>query len=834
MKNSRRPLGLSLDIRQAEKIFEDESTQQETKSFIEVKSHDISFKCSLNKLEESKTDLSQEDSQVQLISNSAHDHAFARQTADLSQIDANIYVSNYKTAQSHNFLKKVGITHVINLIGHKNTKANNEISEIQNKIISVSCFSNTQKSNLSPSTVSNKSHKSKDIKPLTSPNLSSKNRNYGASTKIFSPFINSQGVIRNGSHKMGSFEYSNQKDDGNSVNQSLYNNKLQQNGSSPLPKFKQLNKTLISSGSKIKQVKKQDCNIGLPISHTQKKINLKSKHNKTISLGNNSQIYNNLNERCVTSPLSNLSDPSVSLQIQDIMINKPQSVYAQHTLNSETKEIEYLNLSMRDQADCDIKFFVYCSLDFIKKAIKQSNGDAKILIHCQQGNSRSAAIVASYLMFEKNMTDRQALEFLRTKRASIDPNLGFVGQLMVFNKNLQNLQQNMKFQNKSSNIKHQNPTQNKKLPLMPKTSVKYSGNSKFMSTKDVRGSLNLQRSNTCYEVNDAKDFISPKIYKFCLKQKKIICKNVEALTHPTNFQQILQKHGPVSLLVTSKFNIISCHQSLESQDKHGLIKMGLTYLLMLAQLLNKYEDKSQICYIIKSVQGGDNTDINDLSAEKVSMSKIEDIRKLELNLPDPTIINEYSPQSSRNISPIKNTRNLVQQNINGDSLSLKLAPSQPVHKKSLTSIRGPVNLLRKSAPQQGKLEIGKISNNISKLLTSKPVEIGQVNVSLKNDFNKRGKKNLKVNHQPKTSTITNISFINNTEQPYQDEIFDSTKMFQPQSLHLINLNLNKSNADNHQMQSQQQQIIIDINESISQDQFQQPNLTVRNLCSPGI
>lgn len=60
------------------------------------------------------------------------------------------------------------------------------------------------------------------------------------------------------------------------------------------------------------------------------------------------------------------------------------------------------------------------------------------MINNFQGNSRSAAIVAAYLMLEKNMTDRQALDHIRSKRSTIDPNLGFVGQLMVFNKKIQN------------------------------------------------------------------------------------------------------------------------------------------------------------------------------------------------------------------------------------------------------------------------------------------------------------------------------------------------------------------------------------------------------------
>jgi hypothetical protein len=44
--------------------------------------------------------------------------------------------------------------------------------------------------------------------------------------------------------------------------------------------------------------------------------------------------------------------------------------------------IKYLYLSMRDQIDCDMHFYMYSSFDFIEQALKESDGKAKILIHC--------------------------------------------------------------------------------------------------------------------------------------------------------------------------------------------------------------------------------------------------------------------------------------------------------------------------------------------------------------------------------------------------------------------------------------------------------------------
>ena len=37
-------------------------------------------------------------------------------------------------------------------------------------------------------------------------------------------------------------------------------------------------------------------------------------------------------------------------------------------------------------------------------------------------------------MWKKGLTDSEAIELVRLKRGFIDPNIGFVGQLMEFNK----------------------------------------------------------------------------------------------------------------------------------------------------------------------------------------------------------------------------------------------------------------------------------------------------------------------------------------------------------------------------------------------------------------
>lgn len=108
-------------------------------------------------------------------------------------------------------------------------------------------------------------------------------------------------------------------------------------------------------------------------------------------------------------------------------------------------------LAMNDQIDCDISLFIYASIEFIENALKNSNNKAKILIHCykvifylfyiKQGNSRSATVLAGYYIWKRGMTDLNAIEYIRKKRGFIDPNLGFVGQLMDFNSKITAMKQ---------------------------------------------------------------------------------------------------------------------------------------------------------------------------------------------------------------------------------------------------------------------------------------------------------------------------------------------------------------------------------------------------------
>lgn len=72
--------------------------------------------------------------------------------------------------------------------------------------------------------------------------------------------------------------------------------------------------------------------------------------------------------------------------------------------------------------------------DFIGKAVgtkKTGKLNGKILVHCKEGVSRSASLVLAYLVRDQEMTLKEAVRLVRSKR-EISPNQGFLQQLIDY------------------------------------------------------------------------------------------------------------------------------------------------------------------------------------------------------------------------------------------------------------------------------------------------------------------------------------------------------------------------------------------------------------------
>lgn len=96
-------------------------------------------------------------------------------------------------------------------------------------------------------------------------------------------------------------------------------------------------------------------------------------------------------------------------------------------------EFEYHRVPIIDDPSVDIKQYFDETFKIIDETIRNNK---QILIHCQAGISRSVTIVIAYIMKKYNIKMNEAYKIVHKSRPCISPNLGFCGQLMLYEKEL--------------------------------------------------------------------------------------------------------------------------------------------------------------------------------------------------------------------------------------------------------------------------------------------------------------------------------------------------------------------------------------------------------------
>ncbi|MPC60260.1 Dual specificity protein phosphatase 3 [Portunus trituberculatus] len=79
-------------------------------------------------------------------------------------------------------------------------------------------------------------------------------------------------------------------------------------------------------------------------------------------------------------------------------------------INFQDQSLVYLGLNLIDLPFINISVHFEKASAFIEEALSSGG---KVLVHCRQGRSRSAAIVAAFLMMHRGMTAAYALTMLR-------------------------------------------------------------------------------------------------------------------------------------------------------------------------------------------------------------------------------------------------------------------------------------------------------------------------------------------------------------------------------------------------------------------------------------
>ena len=95
-----------------------------------------------------------------------------------------------------------------------------------------------------------------------------------------------------------------------------------------------------------------------------------------------------------------------------------------------------MQIHLADSPFAELAAHLPRATEFISDALRDPR--ARVLVHCVQGISRSASIACAYLIAAYNWTPAQAVQYVKSKRASAEPNPGFVSQLEEFAGTLRN------------------------------------------------------------------------------------------------------------------------------------------------------------------------------------------------------------------------------------------------------------------------------------------------------------------------------------------------------------------------------------------------------------
>lgn len=90
-----------------------------------------------------------------------------------------------------------------------------------------------------------------------------------------------------------------------------------------------------------------------------------------------------------------------------------------------------LNIPVRDVEWERVNEYFDTAVDFINEC-ERANG--KVFVHCMCGVSRSATLVAAYLIKSKGFTASDAINLIHSRRKKVDPNPGFRKQLEEYEK----------------------------------------------------------------------------------------------------------------------------------------------------------------------------------------------------------------------------------------------------------------------------------------------------------------------------------------------------------------------------------------------------------------
>lgn len=115
-----------------------------------------------------------------------------------------------------------------------------------------------------------------------------------------------------------------------------------------------------------------------------------------------------------------------SLGITHVLSAMCGTVVIPHNTPNGT-HIQHCKIPLVDTPFSELAGFLPTSTSFVREALRDEN--ARVLVHCVKGVSRSASVIAAFLIAEFGWTPERAVGFVKAKRGVAEPNSGFVKQL---------------------------------------------------------------------------------------------------------------------------------------------------------------------------------------------------------------------------------------------------------------------------------------------------------------------------------------------------------------------------------------------------------------------
>ena len=150
------------------------------------------------------------------------------------------------------------------------------------------------------------------------------------------------------------------------------------------------------------------------------------------------RLNNNVTEilpRLFISDLTFAENPALlsSYRITHILSVMPDSIFRPPPSVLPVQPAR-LQIRVEDLPFAELAAHLPTTTSWIWNALSSSS-EARVLVHCGEGVSRSVSVVAAYLMASQGWPPMQAIDYIKSKRRIANPNFGFIQQLHEYSRN---------------------------------------------------------------------------------------------------------------------------------------------------------------------------------------------------------------------------------------------------------------------------------------------------------------------------------------------------------------------------------------------------------------